>query len=635
MPENIKCPKCGADNPKENKFCDSCGYKLVSKKEPPKQAKPEKKKIPIFNEVVTEIPKEKTEKSGIQVFEEVEIKKVGLVLDWEIICWILIIIITILTRFYDLGTKPLHHDESMHAFYAWKLFKGEGYQYNPMMHGPFHYHANALIYFLFGTSDYTARVAPAIFGLIGVLLIYLYKPYVGKLGAVVTAFIMAISPMFMYQARFIREDIFMAVDTIAMVIGLFRYIDTKKPGWLYLAATGLAFSWATKEATYITGFIFFTFLFFRWVWEYSLRHIPTKFQEENKIYGTVNYLFGKGLPVLGWALAIFFGINLVLYTTLFSHWRGFIDAFTASLTYWLGQHGVERGSQPWYYYWLLIPFYEMLPFLFTLIATVYYIIVPEKRTFFNLFIIYWWIMSMIIYSWAGERMPWLSLHPLAPMIILSGKFIAEMILRVDWGFSRQLGIVTAILLALGSIHGAINLCFYGAGASPKESFVYVQSSVDTTYVAKKIYNVAKALKGEKWDSQEFRNFDPYDIELVVEDYCSWPFAWYLRNFRRVAYPPKNIPESDVGKPIILSGIEEAAPGHDKRVKELLDPQYVGIRYKLREWWAPDVNKFMRASLRDKITMLWRRFMYREVWNELGSYDFVVYIRKDLEKYWRD
>ncbi|OPZ65936.1 MAG: hypothetical protein BWY84_00358 [Candidatus Aerophobetes bacterium ADurb.Bin490] len=26
-------------------------------------------------------------------------------------------------------------------------------------------------------------------------------------------------------------------------------------------------------------------------------------------------------------------------------------------------------------------------------------------------------------------------------------------------------------------------------------------------------------------------------------------------------------------------------------------------------------------------------MYRDVWNDLGSYDMVVYVRKDLEKYW--
>jgi hypothetical protein len=32
-------------------------------------------------------------------------------------------------------------------------------------------------------------------------------------------------------------------------------------------------------------------------------------------------------------------------------------------------------------------------------------------------------------------------------------------------------------------------------------------------------------------------------------------------------------------------------------------------------------------------MLWNRYIYRDVWNDLGSYDFVVYVRKDLMQYW--
>lgn len=123
MAENIKCPKCGADNPKENKFCDTCGYKLVSKKEPVKQpVKPAEKKKVIIEETVEEFVKEKKEQPIIEKIKEETITKSGIVIDWEIICWILIIIFTLFTRFYDLGTKPLHHDESMHAFYAWKLF---------------------------------------------------------------------------------------------------------------------------------------------------------------------------------------------------------------------------------------------------------------------------------------------------------------------------------------------------------------------------------------------------------------------------------------------------------------------------------------------------------------------------------
>jgi hypothetical protein len=207
-----------------------------------------------------------------------------------------------------------------------------------------------------------------------------------------------------------------------------------------------------------------------------------------------------------------------------------------------------------------------------------------------------------------------------------------------------------ILLTMASLHGTINVCFYGEGASPKESLVYVQSSTDVTRVSNKIIQFANELKGEKWASADFRAFDPYNMELVCEDYCTWPFAWYLRDFKKIAYQPKNIPEFEMGKPLILSGIEEANQGHDQRVKDMLTSEtkivngktvpklpteiYVYTRYKLREWWAPDENKFWKAKAGEKFKMLYDRFMYRDVWNELGSYDFVVYVRKDLEKYWR-
>ncbi len=629
MADTIKCPKCGAENPKTNKFCDTCGNKLVKeevkKQEPVVKEKPEKllrteKKQGKEGDHVSQVFGEAADGKGFMVG--------GFAINWETIIWLLIIIVTLITRFADLGTKPLHHDESMHAFYGWKLFKGDGYQYNPMMHGPFHYHANALIYFLFGTCDYTSRVAPAIYGLIGVLLIYFYRPYLGKVGAMVTALLMAVSPAFMYQARFIREDIFMAVDTVMLVIGLFRFFDSRKPGWLYLAATGLALSWCTKEATYITLAIFGSYFFFRWLWEYSLRNTE-KFKEENVIHFTVEYLMGKGRGVLFAAFLVFFGICLFLYTTMFSYWKGIIDAFTSSLTYWMGQHEVKRGSQPWYYYILLMPYYETISTLFGIIAGVYYVMKREKRTLFNIFLVYWAVGATILYSYAGERMPWLILHVLTPYLILAGKFIGEIITNTEWKSWRITGIVVAILLTLGSIHGAIYLCFYGSGASPYESLVYVQTSTDVTMVVKRIQKMALDVKG----TSELNIPGGEDLQIVCEDYCSWPFAWYLRDFKAVSYPHP-ISEGDKGKPIILSGIEVAAPGHDDMVKQLLKDDYVGTRYKLREWWAPDVEAFKKFTLQEKISWLWKRYMYRDIWSPLGSYDFIVYVRKDLEKYFR-
>jgi uncharacterized protein (TIGR03663 family) len=657
MSDYVKCPKCGEDNPKSNRFCDSCGAKLAVKEEPAaaKQAEaPEKKKI----KPGAEKPVKRSIFSAAAVTPEEArdlAPKGGIVINWELIAWAAILIFTICTRFTDLGLKPLHHDESMHAFYGWKLFMGDGYSYNPMMHGPFHYHANALIYFLFGTSDYTARVAPAIYGVIGVALMYFFKPYVGSLGAILCALIMAISPTWMYQARFIREDIFMAVDTIMIFIGLMRYFDSKKPGWLYLAAVGLAFAWATKEANFMTMAIFGSFLMLRWLWEYQYRNNAETMEKEGSLYSTINHWLGEGKNVFFTALGVFVLVHAALYFNkqpgagFFTNLKGVWDGYVGGLVYWIGQHGVHRGDQPYDFYLTLLPFYEGLSVFFMLVASVYYLIVKEKRTFFNLFLIWWWVWALILYTWAGEKMPWLAIHPLLPMTIMAGGFAADMIKRVDWGWKRTAGIAVFILLAMASIHGAIYVCFYGDGASPKESLVYVQTSTDVTHVAKKIIRFSEEVKRMKWDSQEFRSFDPQNMEIVVEDYCTWPFAWYLRDYKKIAYEPKNIPEYQLGKPLILSGIEEANPGHDQRVKDLLtgdtkvvngktvkkEPNeiYYCERYKLREWWAPDREKFNKASLSDKYTMLWKRFMYRDVWNDLGSYDFVVYVRKDLEKFW--
>ncbi len=50
--------------------------------------------------------------------------------------FILIILLAILTRFYDLESRVMSHDENTHVYYSWRLFKGEGFMHDPLMHGP-------------------------------------------------------------------------------------------------------------------------------------------------------------------------------------------------------------------------------------------------------------------------------------------------------------------------------------------------------------------------------------------------------------------------------------------------------------------------------------------------------------------
>src|SRR2546428_12107594 len=77
-------------------------------------------------------------------------------IDPEYLPFLGLMFVGLVLRFWDLGYKALHHDESLHAFYAFRLYDGEGYEHNAMMHGPLLFELNALAYLLFGANDFTA-----------------------------------------------------------------------------------------------------------------------------------------------------------------------------------------------------------------------------------------------------------------------------------------------------------------------------------------------------------------------------------------------------------------------------------------------------------------------------------------------
>ncbi|HYB53322.1 MAG TPA: hypothetical protein VEG84_05615, partial [Thermoanaerobaculia bacterium] len=64
-----------------------------------------------------------------------------------------ILIAAAATRFWRLGERPLHHDESIHAYESYTLSQNGEWRYDPAYHGPFLYYANAAVYKIFGVSN--------------------------------------------------------------------------------------------------------------------------------------------------------------------------------------------------------------------------------------------------------------------------------------------------------------------------------------------------------------------------------------------------------------------------------------------------------------------------------------------------
>ncbi|HEY7850185.1 MAG TPA: flippase activity-associated protein Agl23, partial [Ktedonobacterales bacterium] len=198
--------------------------------------------------------------------------------------WVAVLLVGALLRFWDLGAKPLHHDESMHAFYS-LLFARDpsSYTYDPLLHGPFQFHAEGIMFGLLlelqrlfhvgglgnnpWINDTTARIVPALFGLGIVALPVGLRRELGRFGALLAALLLAVSPSFVYFSRFLREDIYFNFFMFAMVVCAVRFASSRKMLWLALTAASATLAYATFEGVYLTLAIFGAFLAALLAWE--------------------------------------------------------------------------------------------------------------------------------------------------------------------------------------------------------------------------------------------------------------------------------------------------------------------------------------------------------------------------------
>ncbi|MBN9392207.1 MAG: TIGR03663 family protein [Chloroflexi bacterium] len=192
-------------------------------------------------------------------------------LSLEMVLYFLIIGVAAFLRFYDLDYRALHHDEGVHAYYSWRLFNGQGYDQEPWKHGPFLYHIQALIFWIMGDSESVARVSTALFGTLILFLPLGLRRELGRWGSLTATFLLAISPMFLYFSRFLREDIFVAFATLALFVCLVRFIHRPQAVWWYCGMLSLAMLFCTKEVSFFYLALFGGFLLAWLCWQLAPR----------------------------------------------------------------------------------------------------------------------------------------------------------------------------------------------------------------------------------------------------------------------------------------------------------------------------------------------------------------------------
>ncbi|HKY53353.1 MAG TPA: flippase activity-associated protein Agl23, partial [Anaerolineales bacterium] len=554
-----------------------------------------------------------------------------------------IILLAIITRFYDLGTRVMSHDESLHTYFSWLLYRGQGYQHTPMMHGPWQFHLIALSYFLFGASDFTARIPAALFSIATIWMTWYWRRYLGTWGAIIAALMMVISPYMLFYGRYVREDVYAGFSGVLLLYSILRYFESGRSKYLFLVTIALIIHFLDKESSFIYAFQAFLFLAIYFIarvtrrpWEdnsglyrafiialavavvfvaigggIALANRHTETLQSGETAAPVNPEEGAapvevqsdspsgatiliGLAVvalaaaaffllrgLGWErirqersfdlmiligtlvmpmaipfpikwlesrlhvaiptdsasvasltqrdflymgvfIGVFFAISIavgmfwnrdwwkyaalfwgaftIFYTTVFTNGPGFFTGLLGSLGYWLVQQGVERGSQPEYYYVLVqIPIYEFLPAIGSIVAIAIGLTKlfgqrqaePEEdveiesrsesdaesnaesrdESIFGLFFgqAVWWVFTSILaFTIAGERMPWLTYHMAWPMILLAGWGIGQIIESVlpQLAENRLQQNALAILVLVVFVLAAFNTVRSLFGATP-------------------------------------------------------------------------------------------------------------------------------------------------------------------------
>lgn len=726
-------------------------------------------------------------------------------ISWTSVIILLIVVLALVSRLYILEARVMSHDETIHVYHnAWTLYRGSGYQHDPLSHGPLQTLLVAFSYFIFGDSDFSARIPAALFSIATVIFVWNFRRYIGKTGAIIAMVLMLISPYMLYYGRYVRNDAFAAFFGVVSLWAVLRFLESGRDRYTYYLTVATVLHFAAKETAFIytaiimlflAGYFVFRVTISPWVKPghrskfltlliillilvtvaggYLLANrgaeslnpfitaapaVPGEVSEgqlfvgpdeisfilfgliviflilcayflisgyswnslqKERSFGLLILLLTFVLPqisafpinFMGWHIptnatqvkamttvdivrfagflvpmfilsiviglvwnaqlwlknaALFYGIFIVVYTTVFTNGAGFFTGLVGSLGYWLEQQGVKRGSQPWYYYiGVQIPIYEYLPAIASVLAglfgvkaylkrrnientaqseldenrstPLYYS--DEKDIQVTAFVLlgFFSVVSILAFTIAGEKMPWLTVHITWPMILLGSWALGRLVDGTNWEYfkNNKGGLIIILLIlflvstgvALGSIFGTSSP-FKGKDLQSLQNtstfllaaLVAVLSGTGVIYLAKNwsikpllrivsfiIVSGMVILTARTSYQASFINYD-YANELLVYAHSApgvkivmgqieeisrrttdglalsiahdgeYPFWWYLRNYTNTTYYGENPTRSLRDNSVIITGANNFG-----KIEHVVGQGYQQYDY-IRLWW---------------------------------------------------
>lgn len=152
---------------------------------------------------------------------------------WLIGC-AMVMLVAALVRLYQLELRPMHHDEGVNGFFLNNLIRTGVFRYDPT-----NYHGPTLYYFtlplalaaerLQSYGTWTVRLLPLIFGLATIWLVFGLRRYVGRVGALSAAALLALSPGFVFFSRYFIHEMMFVFFTLGIVSSALRFYERDAP----------------------------------------------------------------------------------------------------------------------------------------------------------------------------------------------------------------------------------------------------------------------------------------------------------------------------------------------------------------------------------------------------------------------
>lgn len=492
-------------------------------------------------------------------------------------------------RWWGIGDRPMHHDESLDAWFSWQLETGQGYRYDPVYHGPLRIITTAWMFRIFGAGDAVARAVPALFGMALIAVPWMIRDTLRRTGAFAASIVIAISPTLVYYSRFAREDMTFALFATVLALTIAEGIRRPRSWQPPVIGASLAAAWAVKETVFITGALIAGYLVIMAV--VAVRRGEDGWWRSAAQIGLRPWLAG---------VALFASIFVVSFSVGFTDFDGIWRGLIGGLEYWVGQHDVNRGSNPPEFYAFLLAGYEW-PVL--LLAAVGAVTAVRRAGPVELMLVWLAAGHLIIYAWAGERYPWLAVHQLVPLALLAGLGVVRLVELAGDGWRRwALGAALAGLAAV-SVATSISIN-HVRSTEPDEFMVAVQTPMEVRDVLDRIDGVLESSP----DASIYLDTDPAG---------SWPFPWYLRDVVVHSGPGSQLDPD--GFDVAIVG---AAAGEQLESDHGVADRFEVTPFSLRGYWTPEYEEVGPGEW-------WRWWTARDEWTPTFDEPMVLFIDRGL------